>query len=35
MNRKPTVAILIGIQGSGKSTFYHQFLSDMMQEILD
>lgn len=35
MNRKPTAAILIGIQGSGKSTFYHRFLSDMVHVNLD
>ena len=35
MNGKPTAAILIGIQGSGKSTFYHRFLSDMVHVNLD
>ena len=30
MNSKPTAAILIGLQGSGKSTFYQRFLSDMV-----
>ena len=35
MNSKPIAAILIGIQGSGKSTFYHQFLSDMVHVNLD
>lgn len=35
MNSKPTAVILIGIQGSGKSTFYHQFLSDMVHVNLD
>ena len=35
MNRQPTAAVLIGIQGSGKSTFYHRFLSDMVHVNLD
>ena len=35
MDTKPILVILIGIQGSGKSTFYHQYLSDMIHVNLD
>lgn len=35
MDDKPAVVILMGIQGSGKSTFYRTHLSDMVHVNLD
>lgn len=35
MDTKPTIVILIGIQGSGKSTFYQHHLSEMTHVNLD
>ena len=35
MDAKPTLVILMGIQGSGKSMFFHQHLSGMIHVNLD